>query len=190
MKKTIIFTVLTIVLLFDSNAQETKFGFRAGANFSNLKFVSDFGGAMSEGATNPFAGILLDVTLSEKLHLQPEALFSIAGARDAGITYVNVPLLLKYYVVEGFNIMAGPQLGILVDAENGTEVLKSTNFVLNVGLGYDLPMGLFFDARYNFGLSNIYDVELPNAIQDDLAFEDFEIKYKTKGFQLGVGYKF
>lgn len=89
--------------------------------------------------------------------------------------------MLKYYIVDGFNVQAGPQIGFLVDAEGGdTDGLKSTNFVLNFGAAYELPAGFFVDARYNLGLSNI--------AEEEPGFED--ISLKTKGFQLGVGYRF
>ena len=88
--------------------------------------------------------------------------------------------MLKYYIVEGFNLQAGPQLGILVDAEGGTDGLKSSNFGINFGAAFEVIGGFFADARYNLGLSNIAD--------EDPGFGDFTLK--TKGFQLGVGYRF
>lgn len=100
---------------------------------------------------------------------------------DAEISFINIPILAKFYVVEGFNIHAGPQLGIVVDADGGTDDLKSTNFSLSFGAGYELPTGLFFDARYNLGVSDILDV-------DGTEFADFEMK--TRNFQVGVGYRF
>lgn len=34
---------------------------------------------------------------------------------------------------------------------------KSVDFGVGLGLAYDLPMGLFFNARYNLGLSKVQE---------------------------------
>ncbi|MGB5378488.1 porin family protein [Muriicola sp.] len=180
MKKMIISIVAVIAFISNAQAQGITFGVKAGANFSNLKISFDSEGASPDGATSFFIGGLVDVGLSEKVHFQPEIQYSIEGAKDADISYVNVPLMLKYYIVEGFNLQAGPQLGILVDAEGGTDGLKSSNFGINFGAAFEVIGGFFADARYNLGLSNIAD--------EDPGFSDFSLK--TKGFQLGVGYRF
>lgn len=164
---------------WSTKAQDVKFGVKAGANFSNLKVETDFGGGSPDGATSFYAGGLVDFSVSGKFHIQPEVQYSIEGAEDADISYVNIPVMGKFYIVEGFNVQAGPQIGILVDAEGGTDGLKSTNFGLNVGAAYELSQGLFFDARYNFGLANI--------LEDG---DDFDTELNTKGFQIGVGYRF
>jgi hypothetical protein len=45
-----------------------------------------------------------------------------------------------------------------------------------LGAGYELETGLFFDARYNYGLANISDFDL--------------VDFGNKGLQLGLGYRF
>ncbi|NNJ89876.1 MAG: PorT family protein [Eudoraea sp.] len=180
MKKMIISLVAAVAFIGNAQAQGITFGVKAGANFSNLKISFDSEGASPDGATSIFVGGLLDVGLSDKVHFQPEIQYSIEGAKDGDVTYFNVPLMLKYYLIEGLNVQAGPQLGLLVDAEGGTEGLKSSNFALNFGAAYELVGGFFVDARYNLGLSNI--------AEEDTGFGDFSLK--TKGFQLGVGYRF
>jgi hypothetical protein len=180
MRKSLIFLLAIGVFGFSANAQGVKFGVKAGANFSNLKISIDSEGASPDGATSVFIGGLVDIGISEKVHFQPELQYSIEGAKDADVSYFNVPLMLKYYLVQGFNIQAGPQMGILVDAEGGTDGLKSTNFGLNFGAAFEVAGGFFADARYNLGLSNIAETD-----------PDFgDISLKTKGFQLGVGYRF
>lgn len=178
MKKVVVIAALALIG-FGANAQDIKLGVKAGANFSNIKVDTDFGGGSPDGATSFYIGGLVDFSVSEKFHVQPEVLYSIEGAKDLDFSYVNIPLMGKFYLVEGFNIQAGPQLGILVDAEGGTDGLKSTNLSLNVGAAYEMEAGLFFDARYNFGLSNILEEE-----------EGFNSELNTKGFQVGLGYRF
>ena len=68
---------------------------------------------------------------------------------------------------------------------------KKFDFGLGIGAEYNLPMGLFFDATFNLGLtdlSNKRKVELnenggPARIVDSQTF-------KNRVIQIGVGYKF
>ncbi len=122
MKKLIISLVAVVAFIGNAQAQGITFGVKAGANFSNLKISFDSEGASPDGATSIFVGGLLDVGLTEKVHFQPEIQYSIEGAKDGDITYFNVPLNIKYYLIEGLNVQAGPQLGLLVDAEGGRMV--------------------------------------------------------------------
>lgn len=180
MKK--ILSILLVLVAVQLHAQDNglTFGIKAGANFSNLKLDFDGDGLSPDGATSVFVGGFVDIGLNESLHFQPELQYSIEGAEDADISFINLPLMLKYYLVEGFNIQAGPQVGFPVDAEGGTDGLKSTNFAINLGAAYELPGGFFVDARYNIGVSNI--------AESDPDFGD--VSLKTKGFQLGIGYRF
>jgi opacity protein-like surface antigen len=183
MKKLLFFLMISGVFAWNVQSQDLHFGVKAGANFSNLKISSDFGGVSPDGATSFYVGGLADIGFSEKFHVQPEILYSMEGAKDADISYLNIPVMLKYYLIEGLNIQAGPQIGVLLDAEGGTDGLKSSNFGVNFGAAYELAGGFFVDARYNLGLSNIADVEVDPDFGGDFSL-------KTKGFQLGVGYRF
>ncbi|NER09795.1 Outer membrane protein beta-barrel domain-containing protein [Muriicola jejuensis] len=183
MKKVLILLLSLSVYAMNVNAQDITFGIKAGANFSNLKTTFFGQGLSPDGATSLYIGGLVDIGISENVHIQPELLYSIEGAKNSEISFVNVPLMFKYYLIEGFNIQAGPQLGILVDAEGGTvatDRLKGINFGLNFGAAFEIVGGFFADARYNLGIANIADY--------DPEFTDS--KLRTKGFQLGVGYRF
>jgi len=104
--------------------------------------------------------------------------------------YINIPILAKYYIVDGFSVEAGPQVGFLVKSEGKIESgnssvkndtkddFKSTDFGLGFGLAYDLPVGMFVNARYNLGLSDIRN----NTSSGDAI--------KNNVIQVGIGYKF
>lgn len=90
--------------------------------------------------------------------------------------------MAKYYIMEGLSLQAGPELAFKVGAEDDftDEAIKSMDFGLGIGAGYELPMGLMFDVRYNLGLSNI--------AEEDVFGDGVEIK--NTGIQLGLGYRF
>jgi len=173
--KKIILTVASVFAFGFANAQEgIKFGVKAGANFTNFGADAD-----TDGKTGFYVGGLADFTVSDKFHVQPELLYSNEGAEDAKLDYLRIPIMAKYYVYEGLSIQAGPEVAFKIAAENDflDEATKSIDFGIGIGAGYELPNGLFFDARYNAGLSDISDTE-------------GDAKVTNTGFQIGAGYRF
>ena len=145
------------------SAQDIKFGAKVGVNFSN--FTGDID--MNKALTGFHIGAFVELELSEAITLQPELLFSSQGTKfeesgvsiDFNANYINLPVMFKYSVAEGFNLEAGPQIGFLISAELADEDIKdemeSIDFGMNVGASYDFSEQLFAQARYNIGLSNI-----------------------------------
>lgn len=158
-----------------SSSEGMKFGVKAGLNMTN--FTGDLD---SDAKTSFYIGGLVDFAVSDKFHVQPELLYSMEGADDdGGISYLRVPIMAKYYIMEGLSLQAGPEIAFKVATEEDLldEMTKSTDFGLGFGAGYELSNGLMFDARYNAGMTNIYDGD-----------GDFDIK--NTGFQIGLGYRF
>lgn len=169
--------------LSNVNAQETAFGVKAGVNFASL--TGDNEGL--DGLTSFHLGGVANIGVSEKFSVQPEVLYSMQGASyDGGeikLDYINVPVLAKFMVAEGFSIEAGPQIGFLVsakeDGEDLKDFVKGTDFSGVLGVGYKLTSGLNFGARYNVGMSNIIDSDLEDAGE-----------LKNGVIQLSVGFMF
>nr|WP_245895621.1 porin family protein [Flavobacterium album] len=114
------------------------------------------------------------------------ASYKVLGADyDLKTNYINVPILAKYYIMEGLSLEAGPYVGFLMSAKADDEDVKdgykSIDFGLAGGVAYDLPMGVFFQARYNAGLSDINDTESPVGSTP---------KITNNVIQVSVGYKF
>lgn len=170
--KKLILSFFAVIAFGTLNAQDMKFGVKAGANFSNLT-----GDVDADGRTGFYFGGLVDFAISEKFHVQPEVLYSMEGAKDAELDFVRIPIMAKYYVMDGLNLQAGPLLGFKVGGEEFTdEATKSIDFGLGLGGAYEMSMGVFVDLRYNIGLSNISDVDGFDA--------------GTSAFQVGLGYRF
>ena len=174
-------TLLVVAILISASgfSQEIDLGIKAGANFATLSDAQN--GPSSK--TGFQAGIFAGLKLGDKIGIQADILYSQQGAEfsatDFDLTYVNIPIVLKYYVFGGLNIQAGPQFGILVDdniKELSSGILEAENSDVSgvVGLGYDLPFGLRVDGRYNFGFTEV--------IKDN--------KAKNSVITLAVGYSF
>ncbi|NCT18416.1 MAG: outer membrane channel superfamily protein [Flavobacteriaceae bacterium CG_4_8_14_3_um_filter_34_10] len=177
--KRIILVIFATCFAITTNAQGIDFGVKAGANFSTITDASGF-----DNKTGFHAGIFLGLKFTDKLALQPELLYSQQGAEfNAGkfdLDYVNIPVVLKLYLIQGLNLQVGPQFGFVVNDDitvQGIEGQVKTNdfdFSGVVGAGYDLPLGLRIDARYNFGLSDVIESE----------------SWKNGVFSLALGYSF
>lgn len=165
-----------------------KLGFKSGLNVSN--FMSDDIEEDMAIRTSIHIGFLAEVIISDKASFQPELLYSGQGyvGEDTKkkFNYINVPLLLKYYVAENISIEAGPQIGFLISAiergNDGNTDFEDQNIIdfgVNLGLGYEFPSGIFFQGRYNLGLTNINGSDGADTF-----------KYANSVFQISVGYMF
>ncbi|OCK42303.1 hypothetical protein BA195_11820 [Tenacibaculum soleae] len=194
MKKVLL--VITIITAgFTVNAQDVKFGVKAGLNIAN---VSGEGIENNDARTSFHVGAVAEIEISEKFTIQPELVYSAQGAKtkedNVDVTmkldYLNVPVMAKYYVAESFSLEVGPQIGFLLSAKAKAEQggqsqeadikdeakIKSVDFGLNFGAGYKLENGLNFGVRYNLGLSKVSDI--PDSTG------------KNGTFQVSVGYFF
>lgn len=205
MKKTLSIAAL-IAISFCANAQQqVKIGPKAGVNFSTLSNLSK-----TKTLTGFYVGAVAELKLTEKFSLQPELVYSSQGTKNVYsetssgtdvhhhnhdiLSYINVPVMGKYFLTNSFSIELGPQFGLLVKAENkdkittnGVEVkenrdfkdeVNSFDFGIGAGLAYDLPNGFFVNARYNYGLTNVG--------KSDQYYGDS----KNRVMQFGVGFKF
>ncbi|MBT8320370.1 MAG: PorT family protein [Eudoraea sp.] len=195
MKKLLLFAVLALFSFNALNAQ-VKFGAKAGVNFSDItgEMVDSF-----NGRTSIHFGVMSEFTLSDMFALQPELLYSSQGSDyeeeefsgTVKVDYLNIPVMAKIYVADGFFFQAGPQVGFLLSAtdeyddeeDDIKDFLKGTDFGFNLGLGYKLDSGLQFDARYNIGLSDNLDV-------GSSEFEGEGAEYKNSVIQISIGWFF
>lgn len=188
-----LFTLLTIILMSQVQAQGLDFGIKAGLNYANVSGIEDFN--QRQGIS---AGLFVGARLGDKLGFQIDALYSQQGAEvdqsisqvisEFNLDYISIPIVLKYYLTENVNIHAGPQLGILLNEE--TSVFNQTisaveantaDWLGTIGVGLDLPLGLRAEARYSFGLSRVNgSVSLPDF--DDLS------NSRTQMTTLSIGY--
>lgn len=198
-------TAVAVMAFAFSNAQETKFGVKAGLNLTNLTGDVQDASSLVGFQIGGFA----EIKLTDKFAIQPELLFSTQGAKnkftdfeegtyeyDTKLNYLNIPVLAKYYITEAFSVEAGPQIGVLLsakeDGEDAKDYYKSVDFGFNVGAGYNFTENLSVGLRYTIGLSSVYDT--PDSIDDFDEFDEFDglgdLSVRNSVFALTVGYKF
>ncbi|WP_048504320.1 porin family protein [Chryseobacterium sp. BLS98] len=113
---------------------------------------------------------------------------------------ILIPVSAKYFITEGLSVSAGASFGLIISAKTKTvadlglgmipgfeisadderdikDQVNTLNIAPFLGAEYALENGLFFDARYNMGVSN-------------LAKDSGDGKLTNSFFQVGVGFKF
>ncbi|MGQ1928225.1 porin family protein [Ornithobacterium rhinotracheale] len=211
MKKLVLTAAIAFSGIVGLNAQSMEslqIGARAGYNYSTLRGDTAKDTDV-KGLSGYNVGLFVEVPVTERFSIQPEVLYSTQGAKWEGLgnselklktQYINVPVLAKVYVADGFNIQAGPQFGFKTGAkweyegnlfntskEIDKDAISGFDFGLVFGAGYKTPIGVTIDARYNLGLTNVFD-------KDNDSFKTLKISpdndFKNGVFTVGLGYQF
>ena len=181
--------------------QPIRFGIRAGLNVADIAgdAVQSFEGAAdyAQGAVTRemrpgfHAGVYATIPLGAGFAIEPGISYSEKGTVLQGkvpvpaldflntkltatgrLAYVDVPVLAKVFVTDGFYLFAGPQASFLVSGKVRAEAgafgfdayqqdfdiknqLRTIDFAAVGGLGYQFNNGLGLSAGYDFGLSSL-----------------------------------
>lgn len=158
-------------------AQSFQLGLKAGANFSNFT-GGNFDNLDKKMIVGFHGGAFVNFGFGDHLSLQPEVLFSTQGAKlksstdeeNFKVSYINIPVLLKYRFTGGFYLEAGPQVGFKVNEDvpdmTVEDFAKSTDVSVAGGLGFHSNSGFGIGARYTAGLSKVGDFDAGNIDPD------------------------
>lgn len=183
--------VAALFMFFGTQAQsDITVGPKVGFNVSNIS---------NSDANSKFSfhlGGFAEFKMNDFFAIQPELLYSRQGASDKiegvkyklRVNYLNIPVLAKLYVLDELSVDLGPEFAFALNAKEkakaGGTTTKNTiddvnTFVVNfaIGLSYNWE-DIMFSARYNLGLSNVFDKDYAGG------------NNKNHVFQLSVGYRF
>jgi hypothetical protein len=198
MKKILLSLAILAFLSFESNAQGVSrddvaagLGVRGGLNFYNFG-GADAGGNDFTNRIGYHAGIFTNLFLGERIAIEPGAYYSIKGTQNqdiantrAVLNYVEVPLLIRFYLLDGLNVFAGPQASFLINSRFegdvlggtvglNTESVASTDLGVVAGIGYNLVRGISLQASYEHGTSRV--------------FRNSDADIYNRGFKLSLGF--
>ena len=170
MKKTILSLALLAGITSAANAQTTRFGIKAGVNYTT------FSGDNVENAKYKFGavgGLAANIGLSQSLSIQPELLYSQKGTEIKGtdfkfkLNYIELPIMFRYTLSDGKGpfLQAGPQVGYLAKVKlsngDGNEIKLDNDAYQKLELGYvaavgyQLESGLSIEGRFNGGINSV-----------------------------------
>lgn len=148
--------LLSAIVLFafgSANAQDIKFGAKAGANFSTVKQTITSAGGLVDSKNKMLVGLhvggFAEFKFSDKFSLQPELLysiqgskfdynagfpgiFSVTGERKLNLSYISLPVMAKFYATPKLFLAAGPQISYLVSAKEDVTFAALGNSQSNV----------------------------------------------------------
>lgn len=229
--KKVFLTALAVLAFGFAEAQKSKpsikevrFGLKGGLNVSTLSGDID----NADPKIGAHLGGLVEIKLTNRFAIQPEILVSLQGAkseysesyfdyfyrseRKLNLTYLNFPVMAKFYVLPNLSVEAGPQLGILLSAREDVSVyendngdvyafsresnaksgLKGAEAALNLGASYYFTDHIFLEGRFCIGLSSINEND--NYYYYDGPGPGNSGRYRSKVtnnvFQLSFGYRF
>ncbi len=171
------------------------YGVRAGINYATV--TKGDATIYPDGKLGIYAGIFGEIPIvNDLLSIQGELLYSRQGFERRHKTseaeyiaeykfdYINLPILAKYYIVKGFSLEAGPQLGFKINDKIDTpfsteehtipQEIESFDISLAAGTSFQFDEGLFISLRYTHGLKDVIK----------------ETEAKNTAIQVGLGYKF
>jgi len=206
--KKLLFISLLLIATMGLHAQKNHFGVKAGITLSSLNTEDKDWENGAKSKTNFMFGLTSEFRISDKFAIAPELNYTgSGGVSDDGIgkheirlSYLNIPVMARYYVSKNISLEGGLGLGVLLSAEDYEaeyidnneldsdakpydikDLCNSTNFNLGIGANYHLNDKIFINARYNIGLSNVYKdgvLEFKNGVA------------KINVIEIGVGYFF
>ena len=177
--KKITFIALLIAISISVNAQNVfKFGVAGGLNVSKIASSND-----SKSLIGYHGGLITEIKLPIELGVEADVLLSTKGGAievlsqdnlDYKLMYLDIPVVVKLYMLKVINIQAGPQFSYLLSAKfDGVDVkdnLNASDIAIVGGLGLDVTK-IHAAIRYNYGLTNIGAGDgKNNVIQVSLGF--------------------
>ena len=182
--------LLLLTFLTFAVAVQAQIGVRAGigsSNFSNGDVQRGFSSLI-----RPHLGAYYGLEATEKLTVEPGLFFSGKGIRtccntstnkefEESLSYLDIPVLVRYAVNEDFNVFMGPQAGFLLARTYTEESVKITDtapvggYEIGgvFGVGYQMASGINLQASYDFGIA---------------PFKYFQADVNNTVFKLSVGY--
>ncbi|MGY2130967.1 porin family protein [Hymenobacter sp. HD11105] len=211
MKKSILLVSALLGWSLATQAQSTvQVGVKTGLSLAVLDGTINTG---AEYKPSFHVGGVLRWRPSARVAIQPELIFSQQGYQNpsgpftlenkTNLSYLNLPVLVKVYLGNVFNVHLGPQFGLLLAAQkkgdlsitsnggvvSGEEEVKKfykSDFGVCAGLGADLKNGLLLAARFNYGLSDIDNNALTQQVREQAGFGGLH----NRVLEVSVGYVF
>lgn len=208
MKKLTVIAFILFIGVIRSQAQVTVSpGFRGGLNISDL---SNMPGNTSS-KSDFYIGGLVAIKFNKYFTLQPELNYSRQGTdfrfsslafenpgdpnfysrnTKAEINYLTLGAVGKFHFKgKGFHLLAGPSIDFKTDDnfdKFGTDPV-GIDLSIIAGLGYTLPNGLTFEARFKQGLIDIYGYDGVDYDDNGYYYNDLIL---NQVFQIGISYTF
>jgi opacity protein-like surface antigen len=211
-QKSIAILLLLSTLSIYVNAQTkqhnaVRIALRAGTYFSRFKFTGlPATYRKPDGDDAVYGGVQVDIPLSSKLSMAPEALYAISsvssyingpGLYSDDLSNILIPVLLKYKLGK-ISLFAGPQAEILLSA-NGAYINTTTNSIEQGDIkndsyskfGVSAVLGVEWVFKNHFGIDARYQQSLTDMrASNGTTLFTYQGSIKMHAFQTGLFFRF
>jgi hypothetical protein len=170
-------------------------GLKAGINVATQVTTGEAENVDTKFLTGFHGGVTVNYFIVDPVAIQIDALISQKGSKWSDLSfsgkdklsYLDIPVLVRYQVLEFLNVHAGPQFGFLLSAnqipDDGDkleikEYYKSTDIGMVLGAEGNLPLNFNITLRYILGLS---------VVNTDIYYN--VDNWKNNVFQFSIGYR-
>lgn len=187
---TLLATFICLIMNLQTSAQSAaRMGIKGGLNVSNL-FIDDVD---DENARIGYhVGVFAQIFSSDAFAIQPELVFSTKGSKNQyssgsfdqnikyNLNYIDLPVLAVFKLGKQVEFQLGGYASYLLnvnvtyegDLANGSDQvdkdhLKSYDYGLSAGLGFNFSPSIQIGTRYNYGLVKIADSDEARALIGD-----------------------
>jgi hypothetical protein len=196
-------TIILFLYCHQSYAQNNdkeaykKFAIEAGGNISNMNFNKGVPAPPShiQSAWNAgvLVGVVLQVPLAQNLFLKPGYYYLRRNGEDKSIQtkyandYFSLPILLKYKLSSLLDVLAGPQVELLIHSNsynnsiktNITHDVEERSIAATAGFDVHLIQSFYLSARYLLGFNHVGIGQRSNPKE-----------FKYEAASLAVGFEF
>ena len=169
-------------------------GIKAGMNIASQSTTGKGENVEVENLVGFHFGGFFSYQFIDMFSVQPEIMVSQKGSNwkdpyfegKDRLTYLALPVLLKFHPADMVNIHAGPEIGYLINAKQTnaltdekrdvSEFYKNWDFGLGFGAEAMLPHNIHFTIRYILGL---------NIVTEEIEYWE---EWKNKTLQISFGY--
>jgi len=180
---------------FKKNQEKFGAGVKAGLNYATQYTNSTSNSVVFKRIIGINAGAYVNYFFLDFLAIQPELMVSGKGSQwknqyyDAkyALTYIDLPILIKYQPIALLNIHAGPQLSYLLRA-------KQTDFVNNLKTNvvdhfYKLDLGIAFGVEANLPFKINLTIRYILGLKTATTGAQFTETWNNNSFQASIGYR-
>lgn len=169
-------SVLTLTLIATAlciNAQSNSafvYGIKGGLNLAELD------GYDGEAKTAFSAGLFTEYLTASRFAFRTETYFSVQGAKsktnneqEIKLNYLQLPVLVKYYLSRNLSAEVGPNFGFLLSGKGGQlpkSAYETFDFGVAFGASIKLSHNLELGARYNLGVTDV--TKTPQEIKNSV----------------------
>lgn len=202
--KKVILSIATLTGLTMAAQAQVKFAPEVGLNMTTMKNTNDITTTTSNSLIGLRAGVNVELPFNQLISLEPGLFYSMKGGENTfmsattttTLNYLEVPVNLKVNLPLGIAgkvfAYAGPHIAYAVSGQTKSGSLSSdikfgdksgeTNpidFGGQVGVGYQLPFGLYARVQYGMGFNNLSNVTTLNNKTTN-----------NSNLSIGVGFQF